>query len=174
MQTTTTTQHCLVCVMLSLVASNTPHISKTPNACPLHGKRYSPHAKECTSQLDRLRLTRVFRLVLELLLFLYEVDQGLQLIELLRCSHMLRRCIVEEFHGITLLNVLSFDKLTQEWFDQTFKGCDIITQLPLYGIYDTTTQFAFLSFSQALCTHLFDTFVHQLANFLRMLVLLLC
>ena len=69
---------------------------------------------------------------------MFQVDGGFEIMELLSCSHLHRRCIVEELHGIALLNVLSFDQLTQEWCDLTFKGRDIITQLPLYGIEDIT------------------------------------
>ena len=90
--------------------------------------------------------------------------------ELLSSSHLHSRCIVEEFLGDTLLNVVSFEQLTQEWFDQTFKVCGIITQFPLYGIEDLITQMPFLSLGQAIRKHILQQFVNTLAHLLQVLV----
>ena len=75
-----------------------------------------------------------------------KVDQGLQLSELLHCICLHTRCILEELQGIALLNVLTFDERIQVWFDQTFKGGDIILQLPLCGIEDIPCVVADVSF----------------------------
>ena len=123
----------------------------------------------------------VVRLVLELLLIflnktktMLQVDQGFELMAFLSCNPLHRRRIVEELHGIALLNVLSFDQLTQEGFDQTFKGCDIITQLRLYGIEDLITQMPFLSLGQAVCKHFLHKCVSTLAHLLQVSLCLLC
>ena len=51
-----------------------------------------------------------------------EVDQCLQLGECIHCISLHTSCILEEFNGSALLNVLSFDQLTQEWFYLPIKG----------------------------------------------------
>ena len=110
--------HCALCLVCVGVLPE-DHPSHIPNSKCMENNTPS-HAK-CMSaawqkQIDRLRLVMVTKLCLWLLLLVFHVDQGFELMVLLSCNILHPWCIVEELHGDILLNVTSFEHLTQKWF----------------------------------------------------------
>ena len=112
-----------------LTQQNAPHHSSRCHHLKLTNKSklakqtcsQTEHAQESVASCSQFFCCMLLTILMQLELCL-EVDQGLQLGECLHCICLHTSCILEELQGIALLNVLTFDQLTQEWFDQTIKG----------------------------------------------------